>query len=301
MDESEVKTMAFEYLEQYSTFSSVEEMDEHVEKHIQAHYYDLTESERAIVFTIASRSLMHPGASHLKASTIAGQAEVSTKTVYRSIKKLEQFGIIEKLPSTKLNGIKGANIYRILSYVPSGMSERYATDEASNINAQCDNFENQSSKSFNLLKHALKNNIIYSQSTVEENEPVSEESKEEKIKQYGNKYQQALYDFIHMMPFAESVVNAAYEISLALEITSKEEFILAKDTIKKVAMDMLSHLRISSTVRAVVAEAYQKARNRRDSGLNIIRYNWLFNKKKDEEKPYNPPPFDVTKYNWLGN
>ena len=49
--------MAFEYLAQYTTFTSVEEMDQHVEKHIQAHYYDLTKSERAIVFKIASHSV----------------------------------------------------------------------------------------------------------------------------------------------------------------------------------------------------------------------------------------------------
>lgn len=292
--------MAFEYLEKYASFQSVEEMDEHVEKHIQAHYYDLTESERAIVFTIASRSLMHPGASHLKASTIADQAEVSTKTVYRSIKKLERFGIIEKLPSTKLNGIKGANIYRILSYVPSKMSERDTTYEASNTNVQHDNFENQSSKSFNLLKQAHKNNK-YIESVKEQ--PVSEENKDQKIKQYGNKYQQMLFDFIHMMPFADSILNAAYEISLAIQMTSKEDFILAKDTIKKVALDMLSHLRVSSTVRAVVAEAYTKAINRRNSHLNLIRYNWLLNKKKSDsiEEKGNNSMLDLAHYNWLGD
>ncbi|MFJ8516386.1 hypothetical protein [Lysinibacillus xylanilyticus] len=32
-----------------------------------------------------------------------------------------ELGIIEKLPSTKLNGIKGASIYRILPYVPSSV------------------------------------------------------------------------------------------------------------------------------------------------------------------------------------
>lgn len=289
--------MAFEYLEKYASFQSVKEMDAEVEKHIQTHYYNLTTSERAIVFKLASHALEYPGVCHLKASTIADGLEISVKTVQRAIKKLVDLQIIQKVTTKKMNGIKGANIYIFLKHnVPSKMSERDATDEVSNTNVQHDNFENQSSKSFNLLKHALKNNNIHK--TVEENKPVS---KNEKIKQYGNKYQKALYDFIHMMPFSESILNAAYEISLALSMETKEDFILAKDTIKKVAMDMLSHLRVSSTVRAVVAEAYQKARNRRDSGLNIIRYNWLFNKKKDEEKPYNPPPFDVTKYNWLGN
>ncbi|GAB0168615.1 hypothetical protein LSPCS325_20520 [Lysinibacillus sp. CTST325] len=75
-------------------------------------------SERAIIFKLARHALEHPGACHLIAATIATSLEISTKTVYRSMKKLVELGIIEKLPGTKLNGIKGASIYRILPYVP---------------------------------------------------------------------------------------------------------------------------------------------------------------------------------------
>ncbi|MFJ5564362.1 hypothetical protein [Lysinibacillus xylanilyticus] len=61
--------MAFEYLATYKTFESVADMDTAVENHMAAHYYDLTESERAIVFKLASHALEHPGVCHLKAST----------------------------------------------------------------------------------------------------------------------------------------------------------------------------------------------------------------------------------------
>ncbi|MBX8944417.1 MULTISPECIES: hypothetical protein [Lysinibacillus] len=54
--------MAFEYLATYKTFESVTDRDTAVENHIAAHYYDLTESERAIVFKLASHALEHPGA-----------------------------------------------------------------------------------------------------------------------------------------------------------------------------------------------------------------------------------------------
>lgn len=53
--------MAFEYLADYVTFESVEEMDMNVEQHIQEHYYDLTDNERAIVFKLASHALDYPG------------------------------------------------------------------------------------------------------------------------------------------------------------------------------------------------------------------------------------------------
>ncbi|QQP11529.1 hypothetical protein FJQ98_20370 [Lysinibacillus agricola] len=63
--------MAFEYLAAYTTFDSIADMDKSVEDHMATHYYDLTESERAIVFKFASHSLEYPGVCHLKASTIA--------------------------------------------------------------------------------------------------------------------------------------------------------------------------------------------------------------------------------------
>ncbi|AMW98476.1 helix-turn-helix domain-containing protein [Rummeliibacillus stabekisii] len=293
---------AFDYLKQYINFSSVKEMDQEVEKHIQAHYYNLTASERAIIFKLAAHALEYPGVTHLKASTIAAALEISTKTVYRAIKKLESLGIIKKENTVKSKGGQGANIFIILKHnVPAEMSEREKDEKPCESKGEEEVSENQSSKSFNLLKQALQNNNIYSN---EANEPVSEESKEQKIKQYGNEYQQSLYNVIRMMPFAESMVNAAYEISLALTMKTKEDFILAKDTIKKVSMDMLSHLRVCSTVRAVVEAAYNKARNRRESHSNLVRCNWLRMETKAsimEEKARMKPSFDVTKYNWLGN
>ena len=62
--------MAFEYLATYKTFESVSDMDIAVENHMAAHYYDLTESKRAIVFKFASHALEHPGACHLKAAQL---------------------------------------------------------------------------------------------------------------------------------------------------------------------------------------------------------------------------------------
>ncbi|WP_342535291.1 helix-turn-helix domain-containing protein [Lysinibacillus sp. FSL K6-1151] len=94
--ESEVKTRAFEYLATYKTFDSIADMDSAVENHKAAHYYDLTESERVIVFKLASHALENPGACHLKAATIAAAMEISTKTVYRAISKLEYLGIVKK-------------------------------------------------------------------------------------------------------------------------------------------------------------------------------------------------------------
>lgn len=150
--------MAFEYLAQYATFKTIEEMDQNVEKHIQAHYYDLTKSERAIVFKFAAHSLAYPGACHLKAETIAAALEISTKTVYRAIKKLESLGIIQKVNYTRGKGGQGANIYVILPFnVPAEMSEQSNADKADNDNVQELKSENQPLHSFNQKNNLLNN------------------------------------------------------------------------------------------------------------------------------------------------
>ena len=157
---------AFDYLAQYKTFESVADMDKAVEDHIAAHYYELTESERAIVFKLASHSLEHTGACHLKASTIAEGLEISTKTVYRSMPKLVELEIIEKVPSTKLNGIKGANIYRILPFksnVPSSVSQRTKSEKPCGSKVEEQVSENQPSNSFN--QNHLKDNTYATQSS----------------------------------------------------------------------------------------------------------------------------------------
>lgn len=279
--------MAFEYLKQYIAFQSIDEMDKEVDKHIQVHYYNLTASQRSILYKIASHSLDYPGACHLKASTIATALEISTKTVYRAIKKLESLSIIKKETTVRGKGGQGANIFIILPCnVPPKMSEREESDNVTE-SKNCDrNLESQPLHS--LKKQALTNNNI--------------DDKGNLIEQYGNKYQQLLYEFIRMMPFRDSVLNSAYEISLAIQMTSNEDFIVAKDTIKKVALDLLSHLRIISSVRSLIEGAYNKAINRRDRHLNLIRYNWLSTKHKGSSKLKlieNKTPFDICKYDWL--
>ncbi|MCT6925419.1 helix-turn-helix domain-containing protein [Metasolibacillus sp.] len=166
----------FDYLEQYATFQSVEDMDKSVEGHMAEHYFNLTESERAIVFMLASRSLAYPGACHLKADTIATKLNISAKTVYRAVKKLNELGIIKKVTTIRdKNGGQGANVYVILPYVPPQMSERENANTSDN-NAVCEpSTENQPSISFNLKNNLLNNTYATqasAQKSVDDNKPL---------------------------------------------------------------------------------------------------------------------------------
>ncbi|WKT75562.1 helix-turn-helix domain-containing protein [Lysinibacillus fusiformis] len=274
--------MAFEYLAQYITFDSVADMDKSVEDHMAVHYYNLTESERAIVFKLASHSLEHTGVCHLKASTIATSLEISTKTVYRSMKKLAELGIIEKVPSTKLNGIKGASIYRILPYVPSSVSQRETVDEASNDVVCPPQSENQASKSFNLLSSKQANNIISLGNELA--------LQAEKKKEYMNEYQVMLFDFMNSMPLADNLKDELHKVVLATQVQNAHDFIRAKNVLFKIAMDIKEGvLTVTSTLRAVFVGAYNKAVGR--SKVNPDKSSSI------EETPVKERP--VPFYNWL--
>lgn len=276
--------MAFEYLSEHATFNSVEDMDSNVKKHIDKYRLDLTVSERAIVFMIAGRSLMYPGASHLKAETIADKTSTSRSTVMRGIKKLISLKIIEKVAQTKLNGIKGASIYKILPYDDtSNVTQREEVLEASNDEGCPSQSENLSIKSFNLLSSKQAINNLYS---------LSEElcEQEENKKAFMNEYQQMLFDFMHSLPMQDSLKDELHKVVLSTDIDNTKDFIRAKNVLFKIVSDIADGtLTISRTLRSTFVGTYNKAVER--SKNKTINPSSV----EEEQRVSKPVPF----YDWL--
>lgn len=272
--------MAFEYLAQYTTFNSVADMDKSVEDHMAVHYYELTESERAIVFKLASHSLEHPGVCHLKASTIAASLEISTKTVYRAIIKLESLGIIKKETTVKNKGGQGASIYIILPYnVPASMSERGNAEKPCESNDEVQQSENLSLNSFNLLKTSNLESI-YNNAHAEK----------EACKEYMNEYQVMLFDFMHSLPVRDDLKNQLHKCILATEMNNIRDFVNAKDVLANIIRDIANGtLTIASTLRAVFVGAYSKAVER------LSNKPTKSSSVEDKAHRERPVPF----YNWL--
>lgn len=275
--------MAFEYLATYKTFDSIADMDTAVENHMAAHYYDLTESERVIVFKLASHSLEYPGACHLKAATIAASLEISTKTVYRAISKLESIGIVKKETTVKSKGGQGASIYIILPYnVPASMSERENAEKPCESKDEYQQSENLSLNSFNLLSSKQANNIM----SLENELALQAEMK----KEYMNEYQVMLFDFMHSLPLAETLKDELHKCVMASQIENVSDFVKAKNVLFKIAMDIKEGvLTVASTLRAVFVGAYSKAVERLSNKSNKPTY---IEETVNRERPV---PF----YNWL--
>jgi DNA-binding Lrp family transcriptional regulator len=105
------------YLSEYQTFDSVTEMNEHVQKHYNGNYSELNNTDRAVLSLISRYACKYAGVAHLKVETIAKSLSKSDATVRRSIRKLVNLGVIEKV--TFIRRVKkgyGANILRILPF-----------------------------------------------------------------------------------------------------------------------------------------------------------------------------------------
>ena len=163
----------FDYLAPYVIFESVQEMDEHVEGHIRKNFYELTESEKAVLYKVASHALDYPGVCHLKAKTIAESLGISIRTVFRSLKHLEELQIIQRIHTKKMNGIKGANIILILSsHDTSSVSHQEKAENACERKDEATNFQKEPSNSLNqkhlyvkhtypMLNSSLRNRIFH--------------------------------------------------------------------------------------------------------------------------------------------
>ena len=151
------------YLAQYRTHQTVTELDLSIKEHIYNNFDKLTKSEKAVLNCLATHSLQHVGACHLKTSTIAGEIEKSDSTVKRSIKRLSDLGIIDVVNTSKMNGIKGANIYRI-NFFSQQMNHREMNHRATHETPRSSKdrhvkSETVSFKSFNLsvVKNVVNN------------------------------------------------------------------------------------------------------------------------------------------------
>ncbi|MED4309148.1 helix-turn-helix domain-containing protein [Bacillus paralicheniformis] len=103
------------YLAEHQTFDSTADLNSAVYEHIKRNTYELNDTDRLTLKTIARYAVKFAGAAHLKAETLADLIGKSVKTARRAVNKLASLSIIQKVATTrKINGGHGANIIVIL-------------------------------------------------------------------------------------------------------------------------------------------------------------------------------------------
>ncbi|KRT92243.1 helix-turn-helix domain-containing protein [Bacillus paralicheniformis] len=150
------------YLAEHQTFDSTAELNTAVYEHIKRNTYELNDTDRLTLKTIARYAVKFAGAAHLKAETLADLIGKSVKTARRAVNKLASLSIVQKVATTrKINGGKGANIIVILPVgsgeetadVQSTMSNRGQAEKPTEPTDEAPKTANEPSHSINLSKN----------------------------------------------------------------------------------------------------------------------------------------------------
>ncbi|MDQ0270701.1 helix-turn-helix domain-containing protein [Cytobacillus purgationiresistens] len=160
------------YLSDYQTFNTTQQLNDAVDTHIKRNAFELNDTDRLTLSTIARYAVKFAGAAHLKAATLAEIIGKSEKTARRIVNKLGELGIVEKVATLrKINGGKGANILRILPVNElrftrndqSSVSNRVDSAEPTESNAKLAKNENEPLDSINLKNNTYLDTSVPSQ------------------------------------------------------------------------------------------------------------------------------------------
>ena len=113
LQKGELEMNKLQNLKAYSLFSTKRELNKSIYTHIDSNRLNKTDKR---LFELISRySIKYIGVAYLKVSTMADSLNVSTRTIKRSLAKLETLSIIKRVNTfRKVFGGYGANIIQVL-------------------------------------------------------------------------------------------------------------------------------------------------------------------------------------------
>jgi hypothetical protein len=105
-----LEKLNYETIETYTSFSTIEEMDQAVRGFLYKHKSSLSDGTIKVLTFIWRHSVKVIGVSFAKYDYIAEHVQLSRRTVIRVIKTLESLAIIKKIPTARMNGKQGVNL-----------------------------------------------------------------------------------------------------------------------------------------------------------------------------------------------
>ena len=103
----------YETIKNYQSFTSIDEMDQAVRGFLYKFKSTLSEGTLKVLRFLWRYSVKVVGVSFAKYDTIAAEVNVSRRTVMRAIKVLAELNFIKKIPTARMNGKQGVNLYVI--------------------------------------------------------------------------------------------------------------------------------------------------------------------------------------------
>ena len=134
-----------QYLKSHQPFATKRELNEAVSSHLYRCNFELNKTDRSVIEMLSRYAVKYPGVAHLKLDTLSRAIKKTTRTIQRSIRKLEELKIVERKPFTReVSGGFGANLYIFLpSSVISELSPRQEPIRHTATTEEHTNFENE--------------------------------------------------------------------------------------------------------------------------------------------------------------
>jgi len=103
----------YETIKNYQSFSTIEEMNQVVRGFLYKYKSSLSDGAVKVLHFIWNYSVKVVGVSFAKYDTMAAAVGLSRRTVIRAVKTLEELLFIKKIPTARMNGKQGVNLFVI--------------------------------------------------------------------------------------------------------------------------------------------------------------------------------------------
>jgi predicted transcriptional regulator len=155
-----------DYLKNHQPFTNKRELNEAVSSHLYRCNFELNKTDRSVIEMLSRYAVKYPGVAHLKMDTLSKAIKKATRTIQRSIRKLEVLNIIERKSFTReVSGGSGANLYIFLP--PTVISDLSPRQESTRPTATTKEDTNSENEAINLKSNKdLYSHNTYKQVTV---------------------------------------------------------------------------------------------------------------------------------------
>ena len=112
----QMEKLNYDTIKTYQSFTTIEELDQSVRGFLYKFKSSLSDGTVKVLHFIWKYSVKVVGVSFAKYDTIAEGVGLSRRTVIRAVKTLEDGRFIKKIPTARMNGKQGVNLYVILPF-----------------------------------------------------------------------------------------------------------------------------------------------------------------------------------------
>ncbi|KAA9022935.1 helix-turn-helix domain-containing protein [Niallia endozanthoxylica] len=155
-----MERLNFDTIKHYQSFATIEDMDKAVRGFLYKYKSSLSDGAVKVLNFIWHYSVKVVGVSFAKYDTMAATVGLSRRTVIRAVKVLEELTFIKKIPTSRMNGKQGVNLFVIQPFALDQVSPQDVTHPVTPNKTE--------NKQSSLCENKKQNRIIVKETEVED-------------------------------------------------------------------------------------------------------------------------------------